>query len=91
LEGRIVPVAIILVEDSKTIRDNLIAALIELADVEMLATADTAQQAITAAIHYADRWRLMVLDLFLKEGSGLTVLRACFDRPTGGRASRSWC
>lgn len=70
----------ILVEDSSTIRDSLVAALAELADVELLATAETASQAILAAGHYSDEWALMVLDLFLKEGSGLTVLRALKER-----------
>lgn len=77
--------ATILVEDSRTIRDNLIAALLEFADVEVLATAETASEAILAAARYAERWNLMILDLFLKEGSGLTVLRAFKDRRSDQR------
>lgn len=75
----------ILVEDSRTIRDNLIAALLEFADVEVLATAETASEAILAAALYAERWNLMILDLFLKEGSGLTVLRALKGRRSDQR------
>ena len=77
--------ATILVEDSRTIRDNLIAALLEFADVEILATAETASEAILASARYGDRWNLMILDLFLKEGSGLTVLRAFKDRRSDQR------
>ena len=72
--------ATILVEDSRTIRDNLIAALMEFSDIEILATAESAAEATQAARLHTDRWNLMILDLFLKEGSGLTVLRALQDR-----------
>lgn len=77
------PLPMILVEDSSTIRDSLIAALAELADVELLATAETASEAVLVAGRHSDAWALMVLDLFLKEGSGLTVLRALKDRRPG--------
>lgn len=75
-----VSLATILVEDSRTIRDNLIAALMEFSDIEILATAESAAEATQAARLHTDRWSLMILDLFLKEGSGLTVLRALKDR-----------
>ena len=76
---------LILVEDSATIRDSLIAALAELAKVELLATAETSSEAIQAAGRHSDTWTLMVLDLFLKEGSGLTVLRALERRRRPGQ------
>ncbi|MDR6861301.1 hypothetical protein [Variovorax guangxiensis] len=38
----------ILVEDSKTIRNNLIAAMAELAGVQVVAIAETASEAIAA-------------------------------------------
>lgn len=62
----------ILVEDSATIRETLIPAMHELADIDVVATAETVIEALAASDHC--EWRLMVLDLFLKEGSGLTVL-----------------
>jgi DNA-binding NarL/FixJ family response regulator len=70
----------ILVEDSETIRSNLIPAMEELADVEILAVAETQAQALEALETHADQWQLVVVDLFLKEGSGLGVLRGCANR-----------
>jgi DNA-binding NarL/FixJ family response regulator len=74
------PLATILVEDSKTIRENLIPALAELADVEVMAVAETADEAVFVLQSLKDTWQLAVVDLFLREGSGLTVLRACQQR-----------
>jgi DNA-binding NarL/FixJ family response regulator len=73
------PLTTILVEDSRTIRDSLIPALEELAGARVVATAETAQAAIDALALHAT-WQLAVVDLFLKEGSGLTVIRACQGR-----------
>ncbi|WP_411878201.1 response regulator transcription factor [Polaromonas sp. YR568] len=74
------PILTILIEDSKTIRDALIPSMAEMADVEVIAIADTAAGAIEALEEHKVSWQLAVLDLFLKEGHGLTVLRACRDR-----------
>lgn len=71
----------ILVEDNPAIRENLLAAMDELADVEVVATAETASQAASALKAYNERWDLAVVDLFLKQGSGLAVLKACQKRP----------
>ncbi|BEP52361.1 response regulator [Variovorax paradoxus] len=73
------PLTTILVEDSRTIRDNLIPALEELAGARVVATAETAQAAIDALAQHGT-WQLAVIDLFLKEGSGLTVIRSCQGR-----------
>lgn len=62
----------ILVEDSSTIRNTLIPAMHELADIDVIATAETVIEALAATDNHD--WSLMVLDLFLREGSGLTVL-----------------
>lgn len=78
------PVVTVLVEDSKTIRDNLIPALRELADIDVVAFAETASQAVET-LQQHDAWQLAIVDLFLKEGSGLTVLRACQSRATHKR------
>jgi DNA-binding NarL/FixJ family response regulator len=74
------PLTTILVEDSKTIRENLIPALAELADVDVVAIAETASEAVAILESRKDTWQLAVVDLFLREGSGLTVLRACQER-----------
>ena len=71
------PLPTILVEDNKTIRDNLIPALADFADVQMLAIAETATEALAALEAHRLTWRLAVVDMFLKEGTGLTVLSAC--------------
>lgn len=66
----------ILVEDSKTIRENLIPAMAELADINVVAVAETPVEALAAFEEHGNDWELAVVDLFLREGSGLTVLRA---------------
>ena len=70
------PLKTYIVEDSQVIRDSLIATLEELAPVTVVGTADTeagAVQWLTDPAHHAD---LVIVDIFLKIGSGLGVLRA---------------
>ncbi len=74
------PLVTILIEDSATIRESLIPALAEVADVEVVAVAETAAEGIAAVESLGDRWRLAVVDLFLREGNGFTVLRAARSR-----------
>ncbi len=74
------PVLTILIEDSQTIRDSLIPSMAEMADAQVIAIADTASGAIDALEEHQLTWRLAVVDLFLKDGNGLTVLRACAHR-----------
>jgi ActR/RegA family two-component response regulator len=69
------PLTTILIEDSLTIRDNLVAAMAELADIEVIATAETPAEAIAALRLHRETWLLAVVDLFLRDGSGMTVLR----------------
>ncbi|MDL5038481.1 response regulator [Comamonas resistens] len=64
------------VEDNPTIRENLIATLAELADVEAVGTADTELDATHWLTQNADAWDLVVVDLFLRQGSGLGVVNA---------------
>lgn len=71
----------ILVEDNQAIRESLLAAMDELADLDVVATAETAAQAASALQAFDQNWDLAVVDLFLKQGSGLTVLKACQRRP----------
>ena len=67
----------ILVEDNKTIQGVLIPTLAELGGMEVLAVAESASEAIAAMDRLTGTWELAVVDLFLKQGSGLDVLRAC--------------
>ncbi|MGO4395409.1 response regulator [Variovorax sp. M-6] len=75
-----------LVEDNRTLRDNLIPALEELIDARMVGVAETEAEARTWLAAHADEWQLLIVDLFLKEGSGLGVLRHCMNRPERQRA-----
>lgn len=74
------PLATILIEDSPAIRNGLIPALAEMADVEVIAVAETAREGIAALAAHAPAWRLAVVDMLLKEGNGLQVLRAARER-----------
>jgi DNA-binding NarL/FixJ family response regulator len=75
-----------LVEDNRTIRDNLIPALEDLADAAVVGMAETESDAVGWLRSHPDDWQLLVVDLFLKEGSGLGVLRSCMSRPHSKRA-----
>lgn len=69
-----------IVEDSPTIRENLIETLHELASVDAVGTADTEQEGKHWLTHNDGVWDLAIVDLFLREGSGLNILAACRDR-----------
>ena len=70
-----------IVEDSSTIRDNLTETLKELAHFEPVG--------MTESEHEAKRWLgtnawdLAIIDLFLREGSGMNVLESCRKRQPG--------
>jgi len=69
-----------IVEDNPTIRENLIATLEELASVEAVGTADTENEGKAWLTTKSGDWDLAIIDLFLKQGSGLGVLSACRNR-----------
>lgn len=75
-----------LVEDNRTIRDNLIPALEDLADAQIVGIAETESDATTWLAAHKDEWHLMIIDLFLREGSGLGVLRSSRSRKASQRA-----
>lgn len=69
------PLKTFLVEDSPLIRESLIAMLEDLAQVEVVGTAEDESSAVlwlTDPHNHAD---LVIVDIFLKVGSGLGVLR----------------
>ena len=72
-----------IVEDSPTIRDNLIETLQELALVEPVGTAETEHEGRKWLCQNENYWDLAIVDLFLKEGSGLNILDACRTRRPG--------
>jgi two-component system, OmpR family, response regulator len=71
-----------IVEDNPTIRENLIGTLEELARIDAVGTADTENEGKAWLAENRDNWDLAIVDLFLKQGSGLGVLAACRDRPS---------
>ena len=65
-----------IVEDSPVIRENLIATLEELVAVEVVGTADNESAAVYWLTQARNVCDLVIVDIFLKSGSGLGVLSA---------------
>ena len=70
-----------IVEDSPVIRENLVAALEEMAPIEVVGTAEDEAGAIGWLTGADNRCDLVVVDIFLKSGSGLGVLKAAATLP----------
>ena len=64
-----------LVEDSPVISENLIATLAEMFNVDALGCARDERSAVDWMLASDARCDLMIIDIFLKSGSGLEVLR----------------
>jgi DNA-binding NarL/FixJ family response regulator len=69
------PLNCYLVEDSPIIRQNLIATLEELLPLQVVGTAEDEATALDWMGASAGRCDLMLIDIFLKSGTGLEVLR----------------
>jgi len=65
-----------IVEDSPVIRENLVAALEEMAPIDVVGTAEDEMSALSWLADSHNRCDLVVVDIFLKSGSGLGVLKA---------------
>lgn len=72
-----------IVEDNATIRENLIGTLEELASVEAVGVAETEDEGKDWLSSHGEQWDLAIVDLFLRQGSGLGVLAACRTRRPG--------
>jgi DNA-binding NarL/FixJ family response regulator len=72
-----------IVEDSPTIRENLVETLQELAQVEPVGLADTENEGKAWLTSHPDAWDVAVVDLFLRQGTGLKVVEACRGRRRG--------
>jgi len=70
------PLNTYIVEDSPVIRENLIATLEELVPVRVVGTAEDEATALHWLAHPGQLVDLVIVDIFLKSGSGLGVLRA---------------
>ena len=69
-----------IVEDNATIRENLIGTLEELAAIESVGVADTEEEGKQWLTSKPAQWDMAIIDLFLRQGSGLGVLAACRKR-----------
>ena len=67
-------------EDNQTILDNLVETLQEIADVKIAAHAATQAEATRWLTLQDGSWHLAIVDLFLKQGSGLGVLAGSHNR-----------
>lgn len=76
-----------LVEDSPVIRSNLVAALEDLAPVQVVGYAESADDACHQLRELQDGGEcdLVIVDVFLKSGSGLDVLRCLRESGTPAR------
>lgn len=72
---------IYIVEDSSIIRENLIEALHENAPVEVVGTAEDERSAVAWLRDRSHASDLVIVDIFLKSGSGLGVLKAIETMP----------
>jgi DNA-binding NarL/FixJ family response regulator len=74
-----------IVEDSPVISENLVAALEELTPVKVVATAvDEASACAWLKAHHRE-CELVIIDIFLRAGSGLEVLRTAHDLQVASR------
>jgi DNA-binding NarL/FixJ family response regulator len=71
-----------IVEDNATIRENLIGTLEELTCVQAVGTAETELEGRQWLTQNQGDWNLAIVDLFLRQGTGLGVLEACQGRQT---------
>lgn len=72
-----------LVEDSPVIRESLIATLEELGPVDIVGTAEDESTAVKWLAMPDTPVDLVIVDIFLKSGSGLGVLRAAQGQSNG--------
>jgi two-component system OmpR family response regulator len=73
-DGTLVKLSVFVVEDNAEIRENLVEALEELAAVKVVGVAATEEQAHSwIAAH--DAWDMLIVDLFLRGGSGMRLLQ----------------
>lgn len=79
------PLRVVLIEDSPMIRARIVETLSALPNVSIVGEAETEGAALELLRH--TRWDAAVLDLQLKQGTGLGVLKALRNgvRPAGTR------
>jgi DNA-binding NarL/FixJ family response regulator len=71
------------IEDNATIRENLIGTLEELTCVRVAGASATEDEALAWLAQNQETWDLVIVDLFLKQGSGIHLAQAIKrSRPT---------
>lgn len=63
------------IEDNETIRENLTGALEEMTCVKVVGAAATEEEGVLWLEKNASQWDLVIIDLFLKGGSGIRVVQ----------------
>jgi DNA-binding NarL/FixJ family response regulator len=78
--NNLAPLRVLLIEDSPLIRERLFESLVDPGRIEIVGEADTEEAAVQ--LLNAIQWDALVLDLQLKHGTGLGVLRALISHRT---------
>jgi len=66
-----------IVEDNPAIRQSLLVTLDALEAIETIGLAETEEEGTRWLARNDAQWDLAIVDLYLKEGSGLGVVKAC--------------
>jgi DNA-binding NarL/FixJ family response regulator len=74
-----------IVEDSSVVRENLIAALEENAPIEVIGVAEDESTAVDWLMGSDHECDLVIVDIFLRAGTGLGVLKGTNGLPPGTR------
>lgn len=69
------PVNAFVVEDNATIRENLVGTLEELTCVKVIGTSATEDEGSAWLLANLGTWDLVIVDLFLKRGSGIRLVQ----------------
>lgn len=69
-----------IVEDNPTILENLVGTLREVACVDSIGTASSEDGGMQWLAEHGDEWDIVIVDLFLKQGSGIAIVEACRNR-----------
>jgi DNA-binding NarL/FixJ family response regulator len=79
------PVKTFIVEDSPIILENLVGTLEELSAVQVLGSADDETSAVRWLAEPGRHCDLVIIDIFLRSGSGLGVLQTMAQRRLPGK------
>lgn len=64
----------VIVEDNPALCESLVATLEELASVKVVATRGMESAALQWLVEHPQAWQLLIVDLFLRSGSGLHLV-----------------